>query len=219
MKLIPILASGLLLAATAAAQQSPQLPLDFPELEKKATDVVNVSLPKSLLDLAARFIPNDEPDSAKIKKLVSNLQGIFVRSYEFDKDGEFSPRDLDPIRKIITGTGWICLVSVHSKRNGEDTDVCLRQDGDKVLGLAVVSTEPRKFTVVNVLGAISPEDFALLKEFGVPEIVKLDKGKSKEKEKEKEKDDKVKGKEKDKEKDKDKEKEKDKEVLDNDLPN
>ena len=178
----------LLLVPAVWAKQNPQVPLDFPELAKKAVDTVNVSLPKSLLQLAARFIPEDDPDSAKIKKLVANLQGIFVRSYEFDKDGDFSPRDLDPIRKIITGAGWNCLISVHSKKNNQDTDVCLRQDGEKILGLAVVSTEAKKFTIVNILGSISPEDLALLREFGVPDVTTSKPPKSKEKDKDKDKD-------------------------------
>jgi len=167
---VALLIAPLFPTSLAWAKQNPQVPLDFPELAKKAVDTVNVTLPKSLLGLAASIIPSDDPDAAKIKKLLSNLQGIFVRSYEFDKEGDFSPRDLDPIRKIITGTGWNCLISVHSKKNNEDTDVCLRQDGEKILGLAVVSTAPKKFTIVNVLGAISPEDLALLREFGVPDI-------------------------------------------------
>jgi hypothetical protein len=186
MKRLFAITALVLVASTAWAKQNPQVPLDFPELAKKATETVNVSLPKSLLELAAKFIPADDADSAKIKKLVSNLQGIFVRSYEFDKEGDYSPRDLDPIRKIITGPGWHCLVSVHSKKNNEDTDVCLRQDADKILGLAVVSTETKKFTIVNVLGSISPEDLELLREFGVPDVAsKPPKGKDKDKDKDK----------------------------------
>jgi hypothetical protein len=187
MKRILSLLAVLLMVPMARAKQNPQVPLDFPELAKKAVDTVNVSLPKSLLELAVKFLPSDDPDIAKIRKLVSNLQGIFVRSYEFDKEGDFSPRDLDPIRKIITGTGWNCLISVHNKKTSEDTDVCLRQDGDKVLGLAVVSTKPKKFTIVNVLGSISPEDLALLQEFGVPDVTPPKAPKSKEKDKEKDK--------------------------------
>jgi hypothetical protein len=174
-------AAALLLASAAWAQGSPQVPLDFPELAKKANNVVKVSVSKSMLDLVAGFIPADDADSAKIKKLASKLQGIFVRSYEFEEAGDFSPHDLDPLRKIITGTGWNCVISVHNKKNNEDTDVCVRQDGDKILGLAVVSTEPKKFTIINVLGPISPEDLALLREFGVPDISppKADKPKDK----------------------------------------
>jgi hypothetical protein len=190
MKRVFLFVAMLLAVSTAWAKQNPQVPLDFPELQKKAVETVNVSLPKSLLELAAKFIPADDADSAKIKRLVSNLQGIFVRSYEFEKEGDYSPHDLEPIRKIITGVGWNCLVSVHSKKNNADTDVCLRQDGEKILGLAVVSTETKKFTIVNVLGSISPEDLELLRQFGVPDVTpeKPPKSKGKDKDKDKDKD-------------------------------
>jgi hypothetical protein len=187
MKRFLLLAAILAQTSMAGAQGTPQIPLDFPELAKKAVETIDVKLPKSLLGLAASVIPPDDADSAKIKKLLSNLQGIYVRSYEFDKEGDFSPHDLDPIRKIITGTGWNCLISVHNKKTSQDTDVCLRQDGEKILGLAVLSTEPKKLTIVNILGAVSPEDLTLLREFGVPDVdpPKPDKPKGKDKDKDK----------------------------------
>ncbi len=202
-------AALLLVGCSAWARQNPQVPLDFAELERKASNVVRVSLPKSLLSLAAGFIPKDDPDAAKIKKLVGSLQGVFVRSYEFDEADAFSPSDFEPLRKTLAGPGWNCLISVHTKvtaghgarteRKGEDTDICLRQDGDKVLGLTILSTEAKKVTIVNILGDISPDDLALLKEFGVPDVEAGSK-KFKEMEKapkEKDKDDKVKDKDKD----------------------
>jgi hypothetical protein len=186
-KIIRVL-PAILFAASLWARQNPQVQLDLPQLADKASDTVTVSLNKNLLQMAAKLLPDDDPDTAKIKKLVANLQGIYVRSYEFDKEGEFSIRDLEPLRKTITGTGWNCLVSVHSKKSSSDTDVCLRQDGDKILGLAILSTEPKKLTIVNILGAITPEEIQMLQgQFGIPEM--KDAVKSKKKDKEKDNDD------------------------------
>jgi len=175
------------MTVTLWARQSPQIPLDFPQLAQKATESVDVSLPKSLLSLAASIIPSSDPDAAKIKKLVSNLQGIYVRSYEFEKEGEFSLKDLDPLRKTITGRGWNCLVSIRNKKTNEDTNVCLRQEGEKILGLAILATEPKKLTIVNILGAITPEEINMFQgQFGIPEM-NLPAKPSKNKEKEKDK--------------------------------
>src|SRR4051812_2576774 len=126
MKRTLILTACLLVSAMAAAKppQSPRLPLDFPHLAEKATDTVNVSLGKDLINLAVKFIPKDDPETGKLVKLLQKLQGIYVRSYEFEKEGEFSTKDFEPVRKIITGSGWKCMVSVRSKRSGEDTDIC-----------------------------------------------------------------------------------------------
>lgn len=172
---------------TVWARQAPQIQLDFPKLAEKAVEKVEVALPKSLLSLAAQFISEDDKDAAKIKKLAGNLNGIYVRSYEFEKEGEFSLQDLEPLRRTITGSGWNCLVSVRNKKTSENTDVCLRQDGEKILGLAILTTEPKKFTIVNILGSITPEELTTLQgAFGIPKDLtgkspKPDKKKDKEK--------------------------------------
>ena len=181
----------ILLSSALWARQTPQVQLDLPQLAEKASETVTVSLPRSLLQLAASVLQKDDPDQAKIKRLVSNLQGIYVRSYEFEKEGEFSIRDLEPLRKTITGTGWSCLVSVHSKKSSADTDVCLRQDGDKILGLAILATEPKKLTIVNILGAINPQELEMLQgQFGIPDLKDIRKSQKTPKSKDKEKDDK-----------------------------
>jgi hypothetical protein len=161
-----------LLMASSMWAQSPQVQLDFEDLEKKASEeVVKINLSRSLIRLALPFLSDKDPDTAKIRKVVSNLQGIYVRSYTFDHEGAYSLSDLEPIRKTITGSGWSCLVSVHNKKSGENTDVCLRQDNDKILGLAILSAEPKKLTIVNILGAISQEEFEMLQgHLGIPEI-------------------------------------------------
>ena len=178
-----------LLMTTAMWAQSAQIPLDFGQLEKKASKATNVSINKSMFDLILRFLPKDDPDADKLRKVLSNLQGIYVRSFDFENEGDYSPGDLAPLRKIITGSGWNCLVSVHNKKTGEDTDFCLRQDKDKILGLAIISAEAKKLTVVNILGAITEDELEMLQgKFGVPEINLGDKS-SKPKSKDKPKDD------------------------------
>jgi hypothetical protein len=162
--------STTLLIAAAACAQSAQVPVDFEQLKDKANKTTNISLNKGTIQLALLVIPN-KPETAKLRKAISNLQGIYVRSYTFDHEGDYSPSDLEPLRKTITGNGWDCLVSVHNKRKGEDTDLCLRKDKDQILGLAVINAEPKEVTVVNILGAITPEEFGeIQKWFELPEI-------------------------------------------------
>jgi hypothetical protein len=173
MKCFLPLSTTLLMAATMWAQsaqvqsaqvQSAQVPIDFEQLAKKAEQVTRISLDKDAIQMAMWLIPKNG-DTAKLRKVIENLQGIYVRSYTFDKDGDFSSSDLDPLRRIITGSGWSCLVSVHKKKTGEDTDLCLRKDKDRILGLAIINAEPKELTVVNILGAITPEEFSQLQEF------------------------------------------------------
>jgi Domain of unknown function (DUF4252) len=180
-----------LLLTTAMWAQTPQIRLDFEDLERRAEEgkTVKIDLPKFLIRLALFALPENDPDTAKVRKLVSSLQGIYVRSYEFASEGAYSPSELESIRKTITGSGWTCIVSVHSKKSGENTDVCLRQNNDKILGLAILSAEPKHLTIVNILGSITQEEFETLQgHFGVPKISISDES-SKPKSKDKPKDD------------------------------
>ena len=53
--------------------------------------------------------------------------------------------------------------------DGDNVDVYLLTLGDQVAGLAVVSIEPKEFTVVNIVGPVNLEKLTQLEgSFGVP---------------------------------------------------
>jgi len=175
-----LLSSTALLMTTAMWAQSAQVPVNFEQLEEKAVQRTKISLNKDMIQIALWAIPKQE-DTAKLRKVVSNLQGIYIRSYTFENEGDYSPSDLAPLRKTITGSGWNCLVSVHNKKSGEDTDLCLRKDREQILGLAIVHTEPKEVTVVNILGAITAEEFGQLQEYLEGPEINIEKPKPKDK--------------------------------------
>ena len=87
MKIPWVLTIGFLICVTAHGQA-----LDLKNLDKlsdKAKDVTDISLDGSLLKFAAKFLSNDDPDQAKVKKLVAELKGIYVRTYDFEKEGDY----------------------------------------------------------------------------------------------------------------------------------
>ena len=60
-------------------------------------------------------------------------------------------------------------MGVKSKKDGENVEVYLLNIGDQIGGLAVVSLEPKEFTVVNIVGPINLEKLSQLEgSFGVP---------------------------------------------------
>lgn len=156
------------LASPASAQQPPKFPFNLDRLAKQATESVSVTLDKSLIDLALRFIPavadKDHPDAAKVRGAVQGLTGIYVRSFEFDKEGAYSMSEVEALRTQLIGPGWTRIVEVRGK--DENVNVCLHQDGEKILGLVVISAEPKQLTVVSINGMIRPEQLADLEGFG-----------------------------------------------------
>ncbi|HEV2688428.1 MAG TPA: DUF4252 domain-containing protein [Bryobacteraceae bacterium] len=158
----------LLAAASMPAQALKLEALD--KLAAKATESVTVSLDSSLLQLASRFL-SDDPDQAQVKKLVAGLKGVYVRNFEFAKPGQYAEADLDGIRAQLKDAKWKHIVEVRGKENA---DVCLRQESDKITGLAVVVTEALELTVIYIDGPIDMEGLSKLGgNFGIPEDIKL----------------------------------------------
>src|SRR5579864_6115182 len=118
------------------------------KLADKASETVTVSLDGNLLQLASRFLSGDDPDQAQIKKLVAGLKGVYVRSFEFDKAGEYQASDLEPIRSQLRDPKWKKIVEVRGRDNAE---VLLRQENEHTIsGLAVIVAEAKELTVVYI---------------------------------------------------------------------
>jgi hypothetical protein len=141
------------------------------KLAGKATESVTVSLDGQLLQLASRFLSSDDPDQAQIKKLVASLRGIYVRNFEFAKTGQYLESDLEPIRSQLKDAKWKHIVEVRGRDNA---DVCLRQENDKITGLAVIVAEPSELTVISIDGPIDLEGLGKLGgNFGIPDDIRI----------------------------------------------
>ncbi len=83
-----------------AAPSLPAQDFDFKTLDKLAAvakSTTNLTLDASLLKLASGFLGSDnDKDAARIKALVANMKGIYIRSYEFYKPGQYSESDVAP---------------------------------------------------------------------------------------------------------------------------
>lgn len=163
---------GLLLAsAMAASGQEIKSLKALDALESKASERVNVTLDANLLQMAAKFLSQDEPDEVKVKKMVTKLRGVYVRGFEFDKENAYSQADVEAIRNELKTPAWSRIVDVFSKKDGETAEVYLHRTSGQVTGLVVLATAPKELTVVNIVGAIDLDDLTDLGgKFGIPEM-------------------------------------------------
>lgn len=140
--------------------QDMRLPANIDALSAKAEDSVDVTLDGSMLRLAAKWLP-DTGEDAKAKKVLAGLEGIYVRSYHFAAEGEYTKSDVETFRSQFRTPGWSRLVGARSKRSGGDADVFIKVDASGNLGgLVVIAAEPRELTVVNIVGTIDPTQLA-----------------------------------------------------------
>jgi len=160
-----------LLAAAPLAAQEIKLPASLERLASKASEVVDVTLDANLLQLAGRFLSDKDADDAKVKKLISGLKSIYVRSFEFDKAGEYQDSDVESVRAQVRTPAWSRIVGVRSQKSGENAEVYVKTDGGKIGGLVILATEPKELTFVSIDGSIDPDQLRDLGgHFGIPKI-------------------------------------------------
>lgn len=170
-KFVLVILLALPFAVPASAQR---INLDLPGLAglaDRADDVVDVTLDASMIKLAAKFLGGDDPEEREVRDMISGLQGIYVRSFEFAKEGEYDRKLIDQIKTQL-GPSWKPLVTVRSKTK-ENVNIMADLRGDRVVGLVILSAEPRELTIVNIVGNIDIDRLSRLEgEFGIPKITK-----------------------------------------------
>ncbi len=142
----------------------------FDDLAQKATNSVNISLDPSLLRLAAQFVGSGQ-DADAAQSVLNGIEGIYVRSFDFAADHAYPQSEVEPVRKQIEAAGWAKLVSIHHSEQNEDVDIRVRRQGNHIEGLVVIVTNPRHFTIVNIVGSVDLAKLSALQgKFGVPSL-------------------------------------------------
>ncbi len=159
-------------AVTGQAQVDVKLKLDtLDKLEGKASQTIDVTLDGQLLRFALPFLDSKKPDEAAIRDLITGLKGVYVKVFEFDKEGEYSMADVDSVRTQLRAPGWSKMVGVRSIKDNENVEVYSLLTGGQIGGMAVIATEPKQLTVVNIVGLIDLEKLSKLSgKFGIPSI-------------------------------------------------
>jgi hypothetical protein len=139
-------------------------------LTAKASQTVDVNIDARLMRIAAKVLDEKDEDERQVKKLVEGLKGVYVKSFQFETDGQYVAADVETIRTQLRGPGWTRLVNVTSKKEGM-IEVYLLFNGDQVGGLAVLHTDDRELTVVNIVGPVDLDKLAKLEgQLGIPEL-------------------------------------------------
>jgi hypothetical protein len=139
-------------------------------LAAKASQTVDVNVDERLMKLAARLFSDKDEDERDVKKLIEGLKGIYVKSFEFETEGQYVAADLEPIRTQLHGPGWTRMVNVVSKKDG-NVEVYLQFAGEMINGLAVLHTDDKELTVVNIVGPVNLDKLAQLEgQMGIPDL-------------------------------------------------
>jgi Domain of unknown function (DUF4252) len=152
----------LLTPALSLAQEA-QLKLpEFKSLAGKAIESVNISLSPWLLRMAGAFIDDKDEDAAATKRMLAGIKSIQVRSYQFAAENSYSLADIDAVRSQLAGPGWSQVMQVHQREKNEDVDMYLLIENNVTKGFALIASEPREFTIINIVGSINVSDLPKL---------------------------------------------------------
>ena len=113
------------------------------------------------------MVPGTDKDGRK--DLVSGLESVQVRNYEFDSPGEYTDADLNAVRKQVASLQG-CTKIVESKEKNEHSEIYMC-NGGKVRGMAIISAEPKEISVVYIRGPFNMSDLGKLNgAFGTPKV-------------------------------------------------
>ena len=170
LKTIALASLVVLGAAATALAQGPRIQTNqLDSLTAKASQTVDVNIDERLIGLAAKFLGKD-PDEKKVKEIVSGLKGIYVKSFEFEKEGEYSAADLESIRSQLRNSAWNKIVNINSKKDGS-VEVYLMSNDSQISGLALLAADAKEITVVNIIGNVDLEKLSQLEgQFGIPDL-------------------------------------------------
>ena len=161
------LACAVLVLPGSAFAQGFTIPDRIEKLSEKAKESVNITLDGALLQLASQFLNSKDKDQAAAKSIISNLKGIHVRHFEFEKEGQYSDSDLDPIRAQLKSPLWTRIVD--SKEKNEHTQIFVKQEKEKFGGIVILSAESRELSIVSIDGPIDLKQLSSLGgNFGIP---------------------------------------------------
>ena len=141
---------------------------NWDKLAAKAVEKVDVNLEGSVLQMASSFL-GGKGDESKIKQMVQGLKCVYVKSFTFDNEGQYSEADLAEIRSYARGPGWSKIVDAQEKH--ESSSIYLKTDGKQTQGILIVSGEAKELTVVQIIGPIDPSMLNDLGgKMGIPKI-------------------------------------------------
>lgn len=155
-----------LVAQSAPGPSLPPSPPVEKELAAHASDVTEVTLDKNMLAFASKFMNGKHDRDAEAQQLIQGLDGIYVRDYEFQKEGDYTPEQVEQLRQYFETSAWTPVVRDREKNSRESTDVMVKLVNGESHGMLILSIEPKEISLVLILGPIRMDQLGALKGLG-----------------------------------------------------
>lgn len=158
-----ILATGI---ASAVDPETARLPgyvdgSPFLELATEDGEVVEISLPRSIIGMFCGTASDEEPDVSDVACGLEWIGAVVVGMDDESANGKEARKLVERTEKSLLERGWERLARVQEE--GEVIKVLMLPSGKRVLGLVVLGVEEDQIIFANVAGDV---DMAKLRELG-----------------------------------------------------
>jgi hypothetical protein len=152
-----LLAVAVMAALASVPASAQNLNLDLSAVAAKAATKNEITLDSNMIQMlqqVASLKKSDDKDkTADLAKILSGIQGVDIRNYEFAQAGAYSDRDLEPLRRQVgSGSGWSRIVNVKEK--DESTEIYVHNQDGKPTGILVIAAEANELSVVHISGSV-----------------------------------------------------------------
>lgn len=154
----------------ASAQDSRIQMTSLDHLAARASQTVDVNIDERMIRITAKIFDEKDPEEKKVKEVITGLKGIYVKNFEFESEGQYSAADIETVRAQLRGPGWTRFMNFTSKKEGT-LEIYLMMPGEQISGLAVLHTDHKQLTVVNIVGPVDLDKLTRLEgQLGVPDL-------------------------------------------------
>jgi hypothetical protein len=155
----------LILPVVAAAQDGRLwLPLSS-ELRQKAAQSVDFTLGPFGLRLTSALLDDHDQDCVRLKKTLRGLKYVRIRDYQFSSsDWAYPSEQVDQLRRQLSEPDWSPLLQVHDRSKHQDMGIYISRDEHSARGVAIIASNPRELTIINIVGAVELNQIGALRD-------------------------------------------------------
>jgi hypothetical protein len=114
-----------------------------------------LSIGPTVLNFAARHAGEDPETQA----LLRGLDGVRIRIYQIDGDGERVARRIEDMSRRFRDDGWEPVALIRAE--GEQTHMLVKTSKDRVQGLVLLASDgAEEVVVINLMGDLQPQYFS-----------------------------------------------------------
>jgi hypothetical protein len=179
---LPVVALLVALAAPAAGAQTMQttqtmknqpgyLPIEQLNLFPPEKLSVEVNIEGPILRMVAAATKHDDPGFSAV---IAGLKGITLQAFPLKGvDATAVKARIAGAVRWLEGHAWTASIKVRDK--GAETYVYLKQSGDRIEGLTLLSVSPGdEAVVINIVGTIDPAQLGRIgQKFDLPQLQKI----------------------------------------------